>query len=79
LHNRDYCYKSGISSYNPPEKLHRFNAWLDDDKASVDIEEIQAWAAENPQPYNRDAYQGLCKDIHPRDQPPCGNMTWGWI
>jgi len=70
LHNWDYCYKSGISSYNPSEKLHRFSAWLEDDKVWVDAEEIQAWAVDNPQPYNRDAYQGLYKDIHGAPEEP---------
>ena len=64
VHNWDYCYKTGVSSYNPSEKLHRFNAWAEDDKVWVDADEIKAWAADNPQPYDRDAYQGLYKDIH---------------
>jgi glutamate synthase domain-containing protein 2 len=64
LHNWDYCYKSGISSYNPSEKLHRFNAWVDNGQVWVDEDEIRNWAVTNPQPYNRDAYQGLYKDIH---------------
>jgi len=29
LHDWDYCYRSGVSSYNPKEKLHRFNAWVE--------------------------------------------------
>ena len=70
LHNWDYCYRSGVSSYNPSEKLHRFSAWLEDDKVWVDEEEIQAWAVENPQPYSRDAYQGLYKDIHGAPEEP---------
>jgi len=70
LHNWDYCFKSGVSSYNSSEKLHRFNAWLEDDKVWVDEEEIKAWAVDNPQPYNRDAYQGLYKDIHGIPEEP---------
>jgi len=70
LHNWDYCFKSGVSSYNPSEKLHRFSAWLEDDKVWVDEEEIQAWTVENPQPYNRDAYQGLYRDIHGAPEEP---------
>ncbi len=26
VHNWDYCYKSGVSSYNPSERLQRFNS-----------------------------------------------------
>ena len=70
VHNWDYCYKSGVSSYNPSEKLHRFNAWLEDDKVWVDADEINAWAVDNPQPYDRDAYQGLYKDIHGGPEEP---------
>jgi len=64
LHNWDYSYKTGVSSYNPDERLHRFSSWLDDGMIWVDEDEIKAWAVNNPQPYNRDAYQGLYKDIH---------------
>ncbi len=70
VHNWDYCYKSGVSSYNPSEKLHRFNTWLEDDKVWVDADEIKAWAVDNPQPYDRDAYQGLYKDIHGGPEEP---------
>ena len=70
LHNWDYCFKSGISSYNPSEKLHRFSAWLEDDQVWVDADEIAAWAVDNPQPYDRDAYQGLYKDIHGGPEEP---------
>jgi len=70
VHNWDYCYKSGVSSYNPSEKLHRFNAWLEDDNVWVDADEIKAWAVDNPQPYDRDAYQGLYKDIHGGPEEP---------
>jgi glutamate synthase domain-containing protein 2/nitrite reductase/ring-hydroxylating ferredoxin subunit len=64
LHNWDYSYKTGVSSYNPDERLHRFSSWLDDGMIWVDEDEIRAWAVDNPQPYNRDTYQGLYKDVH---------------
>ncbi len=70
LHDWDYCYKSGISSYNPSERLHRFNAWVEQGQVWVDEEEIGVWAAANPQPYDRDAYQGLYKDIHGGPEEP---------
>ena len=28
VHNWDYSYKTGISSYNSKERLHKFNAWV---------------------------------------------------
>ncbi len=70
LHDWDYCYKSGISSYNPAERLHRFNAWVEDGQVWVDEDEIRAWAGANPQPYDRDAYQGLYQDIHGGPEEP---------
>jgi glutamate synthase domain-containing protein 2 len=70
LHDWDYCYKSGISSYDPAEQLHRFNAWVEDGKVWVDEDEIRAWAVNNPQPYDRDAYQGLYKDLHGGREEP---------
>lgn len=73
LHNWDYAYKTGVSSYNPAEKLKRFNSWIEDDKVWVDEDEIRTWALDNPQPYNREAYQGLYKDIHGAPEEPHTN------
>lgn len=70
LHNWDYNYKTGISSYNPAEQLHLFSSWIDDDKLWVDEEEIRTWAIKNPQPYNRDTYQGLYQDLHGTAEEP---------
>ena len=70
VHNWDYCYRSGVSSYNPSERLHRFSSWVEDGKVWVDADEIRAWAVDNPQPYDRDAYQGLYKDIHGGPEEP---------
>ncbi|MGB5832559.1 MAG: glutamate synthase-related protein [Thiohalocapsa sp.] len=64
LHDWDYRYKTGISAYDPAERLHRFNAWVEADQVWVDEDEIRTWAAKNPQPYKRDRYQGLYKDHH---------------
>ena len=70
LHNWDYSYKTGVSSYNPEERLHRFSSWLDGAMVWVDEDEIKAWAVNNPQPYDRDAYQGLYKDVHGSAEEP---------
>ena len=70
VHNWDYCYRSGVSSYNPSERLHRFSAWVEEGRVWVDEDEIRAWAVDNPQPYDRDAYQGLYKDIHGGAEEP---------
>ena len=70
LHNWDYSYKTGVSSYNPQERLQRFSSWIKDGKVWVDEDEIKEWLIDNPQPYNRDAYQGLYKDIHGTPDEP---------
>ena len=70
LHGWDYSYTTGVSSYNPEEKLHRFQSWVEDGAVWVDEEEIAAWEGENPQPYDRDAYQGLYKDFHGGPEEP---------
>jgi glutamate synthase domain-containing protein 2/nitrite reductase/ring-hydroxylating ferredoxin subunit len=70
LHNWDYSYKTGVSSYNPSERLQRFTNWLEDGKVWVDEDEVRAWAVDNPQPYDRDAYQGLYQDVHGTPEEP---------
>ena len=56
VHNWDYQYNTGVSSYNNQEKLHKFNAWIEAGQVYVDVDEIEAWEKDNPQPYNRNAY-----------------------
>ncbi|UCB56018.1 MAG: Rieske 2Fe-2S domain-containing protein, partial [Thiotrichales bacterium] len=70
LHNWDYSYRTGVSSYNPSERLQRFTSWLQDGQVLVDEDEVRSWALDNPQPYDRDAYQGLYKDIHGSTDEP---------
>ena len=70
LHNWDYNYKSGVSAYNNDEKLHKFSSWIENDQVWVDEDEIKEWEDQNPQPYNRDAYQGLYQDVHGAPEEP---------
>jgi glutamate synthase domain-containing protein 2/nitrite reductase/ring-hydroxylating ferredoxin subunit len=70
VHGWDYCYKTGVSSYNPKERQKRFQSWVEDGAVWVDEEEIVAWEMEHPQPYDRDAYQGLYKDFHGGEEEP---------
>jgi glutamate synthase domain-containing protein 2 len=70
VHGWDYNYKTGVSSYNPEEEQHRFRSWVENGGVWVDEEEVAAWEAENPQPYDRDAYQGLYKDFHGGPEEP---------
>ena len=70
LHNWDYNYKTGISSYNPAERLKKFASWVEDDQIWIDDDEINAWVIDNPQAYNREAYQGLYQDHHGTSKEP---------
>ncbi|MFK7846934.1 MAG: glutamate synthase-related protein [Rhodothermales bacterium] len=72
VHQWDYRYDTGISSYNSSEILHKFSAWIDEsaDAVWVDEEEIAAWEVINPQAYNRDAYLGLYDDLHGTPEEP---------
>ena len=62
VHGWDYRYDTGISEYNNSETLPKFNAWIEDGQVFVDEDEILAWAAEHPQSFKRDTYQGLYQD-----------------
>ena len=72
VHGWDYRFDTGISEYKNEEALHRFNAWIDTeaDAVWVDEAEVAAWATDHPQPYDREAYQGLYADIHGTPQEP---------
>ena len=75
LHDWDYCYKTGVSSYSNDERLKRFAAWIEAGDVFVDREEIEAWELEHPQPFDRDAYQGDYADPHGTPDEPYN----GWI
>jgi len=64
LHGWDYRLDTGISEYNNAEALQKFTSWMEDGRVCVDADEIAAWEEEHPQPYQRDAYQGVFQDIH---------------
>jgi glutamate synthase domain-containing protein 2/nitrite reductase/ring-hydroxylating ferredoxin subunit len=62
VHGWDYRFATGVSAYNNAERLHKFTAWLEDDAVVVDADEIAAWEQQNPQPWDRAAYQGAFQD-----------------
>jgi len=68
LHNWDYRYDTGVSSYNNDEVLHKFGAWVEEvdgvRAVTVDADEVAAWAEAHPQPYDREAYLGDYQDVH---------------
>jgi glutamate synthase domain-containing protein 2 len=72
VHGWDYRYDTGVSEYNNDEQLHKFAARIErsDDAVYVDEAEVRAWAADNPQPYDRDRYLGLYADVHGAPEEP---------
>ncbi len=68
VHNWDYQVRSGVSSYNSAERLHKFGSWIEEDGVWVDADEVRAWESDNPQPYDRSAYQGNFQD-HSKGTP----------
>jgi glutamate synthase domain-containing protein 2/nitrite reductase/ring-hydroxylating ferredoxin subunit len=72
VHYWDYRLDTGVSEYQNAEALQRFTAWVDveEDAVWVDGDEVAAWAERHPQPYRRDAYQGLYDDIHGTPEEP---------
>ena len=42
VHQWDYRYDTGVSTYNNEEGLHKFQAWVDGGRVWVDGEEIEA-------------------------------------
>jgi glutamate synthase domain-containing protein 2 len=70
VHNWDYRIDTGISEYNNTEMLQKFGSWIENEKVLVDQDEIAAWEKAHPQPYQRDAYQGLYAEVHADDVEP---------
>ncbi|MEO1062234.1 MAG: glutamate synthase-related protein [Actinomycetota bacterium] len=70
VHNWDYCFRTGVSSYANEERLHRFTSWIQDDGVYVDEDEILGWEHEHPQPFDDDAYQGRYQDPHGAAEEP---------
>ena len=70
LHNWDYRYDNGVSSYNNSEKLEKFSEIIADGYVCVKRKEILNFQERQPQPFNRDEYQGIYADTHPEDTEP---------
>ncbi|GGZ17510.1 glutamate synthase [Echinicola pacifica] len=70
VHNWDYRYDTGVSEYDNSEALHKFEALIEDDWVVIDEEEIKAFVAKYPQPFNREAYLGQYQDTHPETNEP---------
>lgn len=75
VHGWDFRYDTGISAYANSEQLAKFGGWIEGDEVFVDADEIAAWEAKNPQPYDRDSYLGLYQDTQGTpDEPFVGQI-----
>ncbi len=70
VHKWDFRVDTGISEYDNDEALPKFSSWVENDCVYVDEEEIAEWEKEHPQPFDRDAYQGLYADTNGTDAEP---------
>jgi len=70
LHNWDYRFDTGVSSYNNSEVLHKFYAVIKDDWVWIDEDEIKQYLNDYPQPFDRDSYLGQYADTHPESTEP---------
>jgi glutamate synthase domain-containing protein 2 len=70
VHGWDYRCDTGVSEYNNKEVLKKFTAVIEGDEVFVDADEINAFATEHPQPFNRDEYLGQYADTHPEATEP---------
>ncbi|GFE63396.1 glutamate synthase-related protein [Litoreibacter roseus] len=79
LHDWDYRLDSGVSEYNNSEVLPKFESWIENGAVVVNADEINAWAQDNPQPFNRDAYLGLYADTsHGTEEEPYNGLIQGY-
>ena len=78
LHQWDYRFDTGVSAYNNEEALQKFPAQVKGGKVYVDQDAVEAWAAAHPQPFDRDAYQGLYADTHPEAEEPFVGLIQGY-
>ena len=75
VHYWDYRLDGGVSEYANDEALSKFTSWVEGDEVLVDADEVAAWALQNPQPFNRDAYLGLYADTsHGTEEEPYNKL-----
>jgi glutamate synthase domain-containing protein 2 len=72
VHDWDFRVDTGVSEYDNREAIHKFRASvdLDADAVFVDGDEVEAWAEDHPQPFDREQYLGLYQDPHGGPEEP---------
>lgn len=78
LHDWDYRLDTGVSAYNNSEALNKFSSVVKGGKVLVDRDEVEAWARDHPQPFQREEYQGLYADTHPVPEEPHVGLIQGY-
>ena len=70
LHNWDYKYDTGVSSYNPKEVLHKFPSVRQNGGVYINKSDIFEFEKNHPSPFNSDEYLGDYADTHPESTEP---------
>jgi len=73
LHNWDYRVDTGISAYEPNERLYKFKEVIYDSHVYIDEEEVKSFEVEVPSRFHDDVYLGNYIDTHPEDTEPYTN------
>ncbi|RUT79983.1 glutamate synthase-related protein [Ancylomarina longa] len=71
VHGWDFRKDTGVSEYNPKERLHKFSAAVKDNLVYIDEEEVRNFEVhEIPSPFQSDTYLGDFADTHPEPTEP---------
>ncbi len=70
LHGWDYRVDTGVSAYDNSQALTKFTSWVEGDSLWVDLDEVRAFRASHPQPFDRQSYQGYWGDSHMTPEEP---------
>ena len=72
LHSWDYRFRTGVSAYNPQERLHKFRHVIEEGQVVVDLSEFRDFEKNHtPARFDREAYLGVYQDTAPeKDTEP---------
>ena len=71
VHDWDYRYETGVSAYNPVEKLHKFKSYIENNQVYIDKGEIINFQKNvMPSRFQSNEYLGEYADTHPESTEP---------
>ncbi len=71
VHDWDYRYETGISAYNPAEKLHKFKSYIENNQVYIDRKDIIDFQKNvMPSRFQSNEYLGEYVDTHPESTEP---------